>query len=107
MTLNTATIVNYKNIAEARLEFSPKLNCLIGNNGQGKTNVLDAVYCLSMCRSFMTGAGDSALIKHGEDYLKPPYEYTEHETKVVSGFFGRFLAFFVRIFDFIRSLFKK
>ena len=43
MTLNTATIVNYKNIAEARLEFSPKLNCLIGNNGQGKTNVLDAI----------------------------------------------------------------
>ena len=52
MILNTATIVNYKNIAEARLEFSPKLNCLIGNNGQGKTNVLDAIYYMSMCRSF-------------------------------------------------------
>ena len=48
MILNTATIVNYKNIAEARLEFSPKLNCLIGNNGQGKTNVLDAIYYMSM-----------------------------------------------------------
>ena len=47
------------------------------------------------------------LIAHAEDYLKPPYEYNEHETKVVSGFLGRLLAFFVRIIDFIRHLFNK
>ena len=40
MTLNSVTILNYKNIAEARLEFSPKLNCLIGNNGQGKATTV-------------------------------------------------------------------
>ena len=69
MTLNTATIVNYKNIAEARLEFSPKLNCLIGDNGQGKTNVLDAIYYLSMCRSYASAIDNSAVIRHGEPYM--------------------------------------
>ena len=76
MTLNTATILNFKNIAEARLEFSPKLNCLIGNNGQGKTNVLDAVYYLSMCRSFASTADNSAVIRHGEPYMMLQGSYT-------------------------------
>ena len=44
MILNSINILNYKNIAEAQLQFSPKLNCLIGNNGMGKTNILDAIY---------------------------------------------------------------
>ncbi len=82
MTLNTATIVNYKNIAEARLEFSPKLNCLIGNNGQGKTNVLDAIYYLSMCRSFASASDNSAVIRHGEAYMMLQGHYTRNETPV-------------------------
>ena len=80
MTLNTATIVNYKNIAEARLEFSPKLNCLIGNNGQGKTNVLDAIYYMSMCRSFASTTDNSAVIRHGEPYMMLQGSYTRNET---------------------------
>ena len=80
MTLNTATIINYKNIAEARLEFSPKLNCLIGNNGQGKTNVLDAIYYLSMCRSFASTSDNSAVIRHGEPYMMLQGSYTRQET---------------------------
>ena len=80
MTLNTATILNFKNIAEARLEFSPKLNCLIGNNGQGKTNVLDAVYYLSMCRSFASTADNSAVIRHGEPYMMLQGSYTRQDT---------------------------
>ena len=79
MTLNTATIVNYKNIAEARLEFSPKLNCLIGNNGQGKTNVLDAIYYLSMCRSFATATDNSAVIRHSEPYMMLQGNYTRND----------------------------
>lgn len=47
------------------------------------------------------------LIENAEDYLKPPYEYNDHETKVVSGVLGRILAFFVRIIDFFRHLFNK
>ena len=69
MILNSATILNYKNIADARLGFSPKLNCLIGNNGQGKTNVLDAIYYMSMCRSFTPSIDNSAVIRHGEPYM--------------------------------------
>ena len=79
MTLNTATIVNYKNIAEARLEFSAKLNCLIGNNGQGKTNVLDAIYYMSMCRSFSSASDNSAVIRHGEPYMMLQGSYTRQE----------------------------
>ncbi|MBR4829046.1 MAG: DNA replication and repair protein RecF [Muribaculaceae bacterium] len=82
MTLNTATIVNYKNIAEAQLEFSPKLNCLIGNNGQGKTNVLDAIYYLSMCRSFVSTGDNSAVIRHGETYMMLQGNYTRCETNL-------------------------
>ena len=80
MTLNTATIVNYRNIAEARLEFSPKLNCLIGNNGQGKTNVLDAIYYLSTCRSFTPTSDNSAVIRHGEPYMMLQGSYTRQGT---------------------------
>lgn len=80
MTLNTVTIVNYKNIAEARLEFSPKLNCLIGNNGQGKTNVLDAIYYLSMCRSYVQASDNSAVIRHGESYMMLQGGYTRQDS---------------------------
>ncbi len=80
MTLNSATILNYKNIAEARLAFSPKLNCLIGNNGQGKTNVLDAIYYLSMCRSYASTGDNSAVIRHGEPYMMLQGSYTRCET---------------------------
>ena len=80
MTLDTITILNYKNIAEARLEFSPKLNCLIGNNGQGKTNVLDAIYYLSLCRSFASTGENSAVIRHGEPYMMLQGGYTRCET---------------------------
>ena len=51
MVLNRLSILNYKNIQAATINLSPKLNCFIGNNGEGKTNVLDAVYYLSFCRS--------------------------------------------------------
>ena len=54
MILKRLSILNYKNIAEAEIELSPKMNCLAGNNGEGKTNLLDAVYYLSFCRSVST-----------------------------------------------------
>jgi DNA replication and repair protein RecF len=63
MILQRLSILNYKNIKEAMLELSPKFNCLIGHNGAGKTNVLDAIYFLSFCRSAYT-AQDSMVIQH-------------------------------------------
>ncbi|MBR5410873.1 MAG: hypothetical protein IK104_09380 [Clostridia bacterium] len=47
------------------------------------------------------------LIENAEDYLKPPYEYNEHETAVVSGVLGRILAFFTRIISFFKNLFGR
>lgn len=67
MLLKTLSINNFKNIGEAQLEFSPKVNCFLGNNGMGKSNLLDAIYFLSYCKSF-SGVGDALLISRGEDF---------------------------------------
>lgn len=66
MTLEHLSIFNYRNIAEASLDFSSGVNCLTGANGQGKTNLLDAIYFLSFCKS-AGGATDSMNIRHGEE----------------------------------------
>ncbi|MBQ8938627.1 MAG: DNA replication and repair protein RecF [Paludibacteraceae bacterium] len=66
MILESLNILNYRNIREASLEFSPKLNCFVGLNGQGKTNVLDAIYLLSFAKSAFTSQ-DSLNITHGEE----------------------------------------
>lgn len=68
MILNKLSVVNFKNIRTASLDFSPKLNCLIGSNGMGKTNILDAVYYLSLCRSAFNPV-DSQVITHGEEFM--------------------------------------
>ncbi len=68
MILKKISILNYKNIRAADLSFSPKLNCLIGHNGEGKTNLLDAVYYLSFCRSAFHPI-DSQVITHEQDFF--------------------------------------
>ena len=80
MFLSKISIINYKNIKEARLTLSPKINCFIGHNGEGKTNLLDAVYYLSFCRS-ANGAADSHVIRHDEDFfvLDASYTYDDGE----------------------------
>ena len=66
MYLDELHILNYKNIREAQLHFADKLNCFVGLNGQGKTNILDAIYLLSFTKSAYN-AIDSMNITHGED----------------------------------------
>ena len=78
MILKKISVLNYKNIAQAELAFSPKMNCFIGHNGEGKTNLLDAVYFLSFCKS-ATNSVDSQNIRHGEDFFMLQGEY-EHES---------------------------
>ena len=68
MILKKISIINYKNIQSATLELSPKMNCFIGHNGEGKTNMLDAVYYLSFCRSAGNPV-DSQVITHGQDFF--------------------------------------
>lgn len=67
MILRRLAIDNFKNIGAARLEFSPKANCLLGNNGMGKSNLLDAIYYLSFCKSF-NGVQDVMLVKRDEEF---------------------------------------
>ena len=76
MNLISLNILNYRNIREASLEFSPKLNCLVGLNGQGKTNVLDAIYLLSFTKSAFTSQ-DSLNITHGEELAMVQGNYGE------------------------------
>lgn len=68
MILKKISIINYKNIREAALDLSSKMNCLIGQNGEGKTNFLDAVYYLSFCRSAFNPI-DSQIITHEQDFF--------------------------------------
>ncbi len=77
MRLKQISINNFKNIAEARLDFSPDINCFLGNNGMGKTNLLDAIHYLSLARSF-SGLNDSALIRRGSDFMMLRGEYDRH-----------------------------
>ncbi|MCD6017805.1 MAG: recombination protein RecF [Bacteroidetes bacterium] len=63
MILEKLSLINFKNYDEAQLEFCSKFNCFVGNNGMGKTNLLDAIHYISFCKSFFN-AIDSQNIKH-------------------------------------------
>lgn len=67
MIIDRLSILNFKNIEEADLSFSPKMNCFFGNNGMGKTNLLDALYYLSFSKNH-TNLSDSQLIMHEADF---------------------------------------
>ena len=68
MRLDKLSIINYKNIEATTLNLSAKLNCFIGNNGEGKTNLLDAVYYLSFCKSALNSK-DSEVMRHNSDFF--------------------------------------
>lgn len=63
MYLEHLFVADYRNLRLAELELSPKINCFAGNNGVGKTNLLDAVYYLSFCKSSV-GSQDIQIIRH-------------------------------------------
>ena len=68
MWLKRISILNYKNLEQVDLAFSRKMNCIIGRNGMGKTNLMDAVYYLSFCKS-ATNPIDSQNICHDKDFF--------------------------------------
>lgn len=68
MWLKRISILNYKNLEQVELTFSHKMNCIIGKNGMGKTNLMDAVYYLSFCKS-ATNPIDSQNIRHEQDFF--------------------------------------
>ncbi len=62
------SVIQFKNLGELQIELSPKFNCFAGNNGAGKTNILDAIYYLSFCKSF-TNAVDTQNIKFRNEFF--------------------------------------
>lgn len=87
MRLETLSILNYKNIGEATLEFSPNINCIIGNNGEGKTNLIDSIYYLSFCRSAFNNI-DSQVLKHDQDFFVIQGHYTGMNDEVEDVYCG-------------------
>ena len=74
MYLKRVIISNFKNIGEVEVLFSPKINFITGVNGSGKTNLLDAVYYLSMTKSYFSNS-DIYSVKHGESFFSVTGEY--------------------------------
>lgn len=76
MYLSTLSVLNFKNYEQADLELSPKINCFVGENGVGKTNLLDAIHYLALCKSNLNPV-DTQNIRH------------EAEFSVIQGGFSR------------------
>ncbi|MBQ0007753.1 MAG: DNA replication and repair protein RecF [bacterium] len=74
MNLVRLNCLNYRNIEECDIELSPKFNCFLGNNGVGKTNLIDAVYFMSLTKSHLNSV-DAQLVRHGESFLMLQGEY--------------------------------
>jgi DNA replication and repair protein RecF len=68
MYLQKINLLNFKNYEELSLSFSPQINCIVGYNGTGKTNLLDAIYYLSLTKSALSIL-DSQNIYHGADFF--------------------------------------
>lgn len=68
MILKSLSLINYKNFESVNFEFDHKINCIVGNNGVGKTNILDAIYHLSFGKSYFNPI-TSQNIKHGKDFF--------------------------------------
>ncbi|WP_430827155.1 DNA replication/repair protein RecF [Chryseobacterium indologenes] len=68
MIIKKLSLYNFKNHSEKKFEFSPQINCFVGNNGVGKTNILDALHYLSVGKSFL-GNTDINNIKKEEDFF--------------------------------------
>ncbi len=86
MYLEKLKLVNFKNYSEETLSFSRHINCFFGNNGVGKTNILDAIYYLSLCKSYFNNI-DHYNIRHEEDFffLEGIYERKDEKEEIYCG----------------------
>lgn len=90
MYLKKIALLNFKNIAQEELEPCPGINCLVGDNGAGKTNIVDAVWYLSMCKSSLQTT-DGQNIRHGADFflIDGSYRSDAERSESVSCSFSR------------------
>ncbi len=87
MFLKHLSLVNYKNFASKTLDFDPVINCLVGDNGVGKTNILDAIYHLSFGKSYFNPVS-TQNIKHDTDFfvVEGEFEKEERTEKIICSF---------------------
>ncbi len=86
MYLQKLALLNFKNYETLSLDFCPTINCLVGDNGSGKTNLLDAIHYLSMSKSAFN-AVDTQNIRHEEQYftVQGEFQLTEASHHVLCG----------------------
>lgn len=86
MHLSHISLINFKNYDQLELNFSNKINCFVGDNGTGKTNLLDAIYYLSLTKSYFNSL-DSQNIRHGEDQFMIQAEFLREgmDEKILCG----------------------
>jgi DNA replication and repair protein RecF len=86
MFLNKIQLIGFKNYGQAEAEFAQKFNCFTGNNGMGKTNMLDAIYYLSFCKSFYNPA-DNQNIKVDAPFfmIQGAYQLGEEQLEIFCG----------------------
>lgn len=84
MFLKKLSLLNYKNFDSKNIEFDSKINCFVGDNGVGKTNILDAIYHLSFGKSYFNPVS-SQNIKHGTDFfvIEGLFQKEEREEKII------------------------
>ena len=78
MYLNYLQLAQFKNYTQAKIDCSPQVNCFVGSNGVGKTNLLDAIYYLSFTKSFFNTI-DQQNIVHGHDFFSIEGNFTKGE----------------------------
>jgi len=87
MYLKKLLLTNFKNYGQADIGFSPRINCIVGNNGVGKTNILDAIHYLSLTKSFFNSI-DSVSIRHDEEFfiIQGIFEKKDEEDNIFCSF---------------------
>ena len=81
MRLRKLLLINFKNIHQAEISLSDGINCFVGDNGAGKTNILDAVHYLSMSKSAFTMT-DGQSVSHGEEFFVAEGSYVDDQQRV-------------------------
>ncbi len=86
MHLDKLSLIQFKNYGECELHLSSKLNCFVGNNGAGKTNILDAIYYLSFCKSCFNHV-DAQNIRYNDDFfvVQGSYSRFDKEEQIYCG----------------------
>ena len=87
MHLENIKLLNFKNYEELNLDFSDQINCFVGDNGAGKTNLLDAIHYLSLTKSAFNHV-DSQNIRRQQEFfmIKGTYQHEEHKEVVLCNF---------------------